>query len=312
MPVAAGNYSQQGYRVTVNSYINDPLLVRARMLDISRNEFMMESILRNAGGNNSGVVEYEEAGPLYADSDPLLVAEGAEIPLLTGQDGIMRAAFTAKYGAGIEITQETKDRNKVSQVERRMKQVRNSFIRLWERKMFTALNTASTLTLNRSAIWSNSATNIRSDVLTAIRLVREASISGATPGPNVDDYLGFEPDTLVMSTRTEALFFNNTSVTDVYKNNGSSTLGDKQPMYTGTLERDFMGLTVMRSRFMADDIVWILQRNEVGGYSDERPFQVSPLYRDNPREVWRADAVRRTAIFIDQPKAACKITNINA
>lgn len=304
----AGNYSQQGYRVTVNSYIHDPKLIQRRFLDIMRNQFMMETILRNDGTNNSGVVQYETDGPLFADRDPMLVAEGAEIPLVTGSDGVMKAAFTTKYGAGLQITRECQSRNKVSQIDRRMKQLKNSFIRLYERKMFTALSAAPTLTMPASAIWTLPNTNIRTDILHATEAVQEANQSGATAGPAVEDYLGFEPDTLVISTRTKSLFFANDSVIDVYERGGP--LETKNPLYVGTLEKDFMGLRVLVSRFMSDDFAWVLQRKVVGGYSDEYPLGVEPLYPDKPRQVWRTDVTRRTAMYIDQPKAAIKITNL--
>lgn len=307
MPIPVGQYSQQGLRITVNSLIKDPLIIPQRMLDLTRNQFMMESLLRQVPGAEAGVIGYSESAPLFADEDPSIVAEGGEIPLITGSDGIPKAAFTVKMGAGIEITREMRTRNRVDQVDRRMKQIKNTFVRVWERRMFAALLGASTLTMAASAAWGTASTNIRSDVLTALRLVREASVSGASPGPLVDDYLGFEPDTLVMSTRTEAKFFNNTSVIDIYKN---SPAVKESPTFTGTLPKEFMGLTVMTSRFMADDIVWVLQRKECGGYSDEYPLETTPLYADQPRQVWRADTTRRTAIFIDQPKAVCKITGI--
>lgn len=308
MGTKSGVYSSSGQLISVNSLIRDPLLIRARMLDMSRNQFMMEDLLRRVPGTQSGVVQYEEDGPLFATGDPTIVAEGGEIPIIEGEDGIPKAAFTVKIAAGIEISKETKDRNRIDKVTKRMRQVKNSMVRVWERRMFTALENANTLTEAASGTWITPATNIRSDVLAALRAVREASQSNATPGPDVDDYLGFEPDTLVMSTRTEAKFFNNTSVVEVYKN--GSILDPKNPMYTGTLERTFMGLRVLTSRFMQDDIAWVMERKTVGGYSDERPLEVKPLYEDKPREMWRSDVVRRTAIFIDEPKAAVKITGI--
>jgi hypothetical protein len=88
------------------------------------------------------------------------------------------------------------------------------------------------------------------------------------------------------------------------------TYATKNPLYTGTLEAQLVGLRVLTSRFMADDVAWVLERKTVGGYSDEYPLQVEPLYPDKPRQVWRTDITRRTAIYIDQPKAACKITGI--
>jgi hypothetical protein len=303
--VATGVYSSGGLKISVADMIKDPLIIRERMLDISRNQFMMEDLLRRVPAAQSGVIAYSESAPLFAAEDPEIVAEGAEIPLITGEDGVPKAAFTVKRAAGIEVTIETRNRNRVDKVNQRMVQVRNTFVRAMERAMFTALSTATTLTATASAAWSVTTTDIRGDVLTSLRKVREASLSGATPGPDVNDYLGFEPDTLVMSTRTEALFFNNDSVAEVYER--GSVLDPKAPRYTGTLEKEFMGLRVLTSRFMDDGFVWILERKTVGGFSDERPLSVTPLYEDKPRETWRADVVRHTGIFVDQPKAAIKL-----
>lgn len=305
MPVQAGSYSQQGLRVTVNDYIKQPKLIEARMFDIVRMQWIMEDLLRDTGGNDSGVVRYEQDGSLFADGDPLKVAEGGEIPLLTGSDGLAKAAFTVKYAAGLQITKEARTRNKIDQVDKRQKQIRNSFVRLYERLLFNSMDNAGIQIMPASADWATPTTNIRLDVLKAMGIVREANQSGATAGPLVDDYLGFEPDALVMSTRIQDIFFSNDSVIDVYKN--GSSLDVKNPLYTGTLEKTFMGLRVLVSRFLPDDAVWVMERKTVGGWSDEYPFQSEPLYPDKPRQVWRTDFFRRTAMFIDQPKAAVKI-----
>lgn len=308
MPVPAGMYAQQGLRVAVNDYVKNPKLIQARFFDIMRNEFMMDGILRNDGGNDSGMVRFEQDAPLFANDDPMLVAEAAEIPLVTGSDGIPRAAFTVKYGAGLEISREARSRNKVDQVDKRMKQIKNSFLRLYEKLMFNALTTAVTQTSAASAAWNIAGTNIRTDIIKAASVVREANASGAVAGPAVEDYLGFEPDTLVISTRTRDKLFGNTSITSIYGQ--GFTYDTKNPLYTGTLEAQLVGLRVLVSRFMADDVAWVLERKTVGGFSDEYPLQVEPLYPDKPRQVWRTDITRRTAIYIDQPKAACKITGI--
>lgn len=308
MPVPAGMYAQQGLRVAVNDYIKNPKLIQARFFDIMRNEFMMDGILRNDGGNDSGMVRFEQDAPLFANDDPMLVAEAAEIPLVTGSDGIPKAAFTVKYGAGLEISREARSRNKVDQIDKRMKQLKNSFLRLYETLMFNALTTAVTQTSAASAAWNIAGTNIRTDIIKAASVVREANASGASAGPGVLDYLGFEPDTLVISTRTRDKLFGNTSITSMYGN--GFTYDTKNPLYTGTLEAQLVGLRVLTSRFMADDVAWVLERKTVGGYSDEYPLAVEPLYPDKPRQVWRTDITRRTAIYIDQPKAACKITGI--
>lgn len=307
MGVATGNYSQQGLRITVNSFIKDPLLVRARLLDISKGQFLMEDLLRNAGTNDSGVVRFEESTPLFADEDPSLVAEGAEIPLVTGQDGRPRAAYTQKYGAGIEITEETRRRSRVDKVVQRITQVRNTFVRMQETRLRNALDTVITAAGGAQTVAVSAAvaddTGIRHNIRAATQIVREAVADNTTQ--QAPSYFGFEPDVIVMSTRTAEAMIDNPAMVSIYQ---QSPLAEKSPAYTGYLERTLLGLNVATSRFMPDAVAYIMQRKVVGAWSDERALGVTPLYEDKPREVWRADAVRQTAVFIDQPKAVAKIT----
>lgn len=306
MPVASGNYSQQGQRITVNSLIRDPLAIRARFLQLSQGQFIMEELLRRVPGTQSGVVQYEESAPLFADQDPSLVAEAGEIPIVTGSDGVPRAAFTQKYGAGIEITRETRDRNRMDKVNRRITQVRNTFVRLFENKMMSAVDgviaaAAGAQTVNVAATVSGD-TDARGSIREASQIVREAVAT--TEAQQSPSYLGFEPDTIVMSTRTAEALVGNSNITSIYS---SSPMVTRSPVYTGYLERQLLGLRVLTSRYLADNVAYVMERKTIGGYSDERPLNVSPLREDPDRELWRANAVRRTAIFVDQPKAAAKI-----
>lgn len=303
-------YSNSGVRITVNAMIKDPLLIRARVLQIMNQQFIMEALLRKAPPAEAGVILYNESTPLFTDDDASVVAEAAEIPLVQGQDGIPKAAFTIKTGLGIEITIEMRNRNRVDQVSTRMNQVKNTILRHWERRLFNALNAAvpagNTITLGATASWNGGTAGtiaIRDNLVDAMQLVREAVV----PNQGTDAYLGFEPDTLVISTRTMAVMMKDDDFRKVYEN---SPLADKNPFYSGQLEKNVMGLNVLTSRFMNDDYAFVLERNTVGGYSDERPLSVSPTYPDQDREIWRSNVVRQTGIFIDQPYAVAKINNI--
>lgn len=304
------HYSGSGPRVTVNSFIKDPLLIRARLISMAQQQFIMEAILRSVPGTDSGVIGYEESTPLFTDDDAATVAEGGEIPLTMGQDGVPKAAFTVKTALGIEITRETRDRNRVDKLNQRMVQVRNTIVRNWERRLFNAfvaaVPVANTLDIGPSAAarnwYTGTAPTIRDDLLSLIQLVAEAEV------PNQDDsFLGFVPDTLVVSTRTKYAMLKDDAFAEIYKN---SPIVDRSPVYTGQLEKDIFGLTIMASRFMSDDDAYVMEAKTVGGYSDERPFGVSPTYPIQEREVWRADAVRRTAIFLDQPFAIARLKNL--
>jgi hypothetical protein len=304
-------YSNSGVRLTVNSMIKDPLLIRARMLRMMDQQFIMETLLRKAPPAEAGVILYHESTPLFTDDDASVIAEAAEIPLVQGQDGVPKAAFTIKTGLGIEITIEMRNRNRIDLVNTRMTQVRNTITRHWERRLFDALNAAvpSANVLNLDAggtgfaansWYSGSAPKIRDNIIDATQLVREAVV----PGQGTDAYLGFEPDTLVVSTRTATVMMKDDEFRKVYEN---SPLAERNPFYTGQLERQALGLNILTSRFMNDDYAFLVERNTVGGYSDERPLNVSPTYPDQDREIWRSNVIRHTGIFIDQPYAVAKI-----
>lgn len=303
-------YSNAGPRITVNSMIKDPTLIRARILQMAQQQFIMEALLRKGPSADAGVVLFNESTPLFTDDDASVIAEAGEIPLVQGSDGVPKAAFTVKTGMGIEISREMRDRNRVDMVTTRMTQVMNTIKRHWERRLFQAYDAAVPAgnvidlgpTAATSSWYTGSAPTIRDNIIDAMQLIREAEV------PNQDDsFLGFEPDTIVISTRTATAILKDDAFVKVYEN---SPLAVKNPFYTGQLEKQAYGLTWLTSRFMSDDAAYLMEAKTSGGYSDERPLQTSPTYPDQPREVWRTDVVRRTAIFVDQPFAVAKIANI--
>lgn len=311
MPTAVRTYSGTGPRISVNQMIKDPLLIPQRMLNMMQQQFIMEALLRRVPPAEAGVLVYNESTPLFTDDDAAVIAEGAEIPLVQGQDGIPKAAYTIKTGMGIEITRETRDRNRVDIVTTRMGQVKNTIVRHWERRLFAAFAAAVPAanvidlgpTVAARGWWSGSAPTIRVDILDGAQLVREAVV----PNQGTDAYLGFEPDTIVLSTRTMSEIMKDDTFRKIYEN---SPLASENPLYTGRMQRQAMGFDWMASRFMGDDDVFILEAKTVGGFSDERALSVSPTYPDNDRETWRSNVIRRTATFVDQPFALAQIKNV--
>jgi hypothetical protein len=303
MATTTVQYSNQGPRITVNAMIKDPLLVRARMLRMMDQQFIMEALLRNVGSTDSGVIQYEESSPQFLTDEPMVVAEAGEIPLGMGAEGLWKAAATVKLARGLMITREQRDRNRFDLVAMNMNRLRNTMIRAWETRLFNMLNTHPSVPTVATGgdPWTGAAPTIRADIMSAIQVVAEAK-STTTGGPN--DYLGFNPDTLVISTRTAYTMLGNAAFVDIYK---ASPLVTKSPVYTGTLEKEVQGLTIMTSRFMPDDAAYVMERNVIGGYSDERPLTITPTREDPDRECWRSDIIRRTGMFLDQPQAAAKI-----
>jgi hypothetical protein len=299
MPTAA-QYSNQGPRITVNQMVKDPLLVPRRFLQLAANEWIMEDLLRHVPNTGSGVVGYEEETPLFAADDPAIVEEGGEIPLTTGEVGIPKSVRTIKLARGVEITRETKDRNRTDRVNMTLTQVKNTFVRTWENRFFDALDAAVTQSVPAGTAWATS-TTIRKVILDAVEVVAEASVAGASNSP-----LGFVPDALVLSRADSYDLLRSEDFSKHYTGN----MADKNIQFSGKLPNQILGLNVLVSRFLTPGTAWVLERKTVGGFSDERALSATPLYEDRDRELWRSNVVRRTAVFVDQPKAACKITGI--
>src|SRR5262252_7583755 len=119
MPVSARGYSD-GPRVTVNELLKDPLTIPALILDLTRNEFIVDSVLRNGGAAPSGAVRYSESTPLYADDYPEIRAEFGEVPIVPTSLGIPRVVFSHERAMAIMVSDEMRRRQATDPVGRQL------------------------------------------------------------------------------------------------------------------------------------------------------------------------------------------------
>lgn len=302
------NSSQDGQRITVNTYIKRPALVRARVLKMLDQQFITDAILRQGPKADGGAVQYEESVPMFANEDAAIVEEYGEIPAVVGEGGIPKTVRTVKRALGLLVSREMRDRDDVGAVDRQLVQIRNTMVRAWENAFLSALlSNANIHTLAATAVWSNSATSkIRYDLAQAIYLA--ANSDAETSNNTGEQKFMFEPDTLIISRKTEADFLASDDVAKVFV---GGNIADENLQYKGKMPRQFFGLDVIRSWRLASNQAIVLQRKVVGGISDERALEVTPLKEvpDNT-ETYRSNTVRRSAVFIDQPKAATLITGV--
>lgn len=304
MPTVPVVNSGDGARITVNDMIRDPLLIRARVLQLSANQFLADAVLRNAGSVPGGVVRYEESTPLFADNDPEIVEEGGEIPIVAGQRGLRKVAHTVKRAMAIKVTEEHRQRNNVDDVNRQISQVTNTMRRAWDLTFFNALlNHPDVASVAASGLWSATTSKPRFDIHDAIEAVTEAA--SPTTGQE-NSYLDFEPDTLLIGTKARSDLFTHDAFQNVYQGN----IADENLQYTGKLPNQIFGLDVLVSRSMPAGKAVVMQRKVVGGIADEFPYDATPLYQLREIQSWRSDVSRRSAVFIDQPLAAALITGI--
>jgi hypothetical protein len=205
----------------------------------------------------------------------------------------------------VAITQEMRDRNAMGEVERQLQVLRNTMVRDIDTAFFTAVTSAITLTRAATAVWSNTSTaTIRKDINKARLNIKTA----VTPNATAKDFLGFNPTHLLLSTASEADLLNSPEFT-------SLIFGSVNPSNVSSLNDlpdggNVLGLKPLVSPNLPAGTAYVVEAKTVGGYADERPLQATELYEKRENELWRSDASRSTAVFIDEPLAICSITGV--
>lgn len=303
---------QDGPRLTVSLLLKSPTLIPKRILNMMDQQFLVDSVLRKGSDAPSGAVVFFQSTPLFSNDNPQVVDEFGEIPTTNGSLGTPLVARTVRRAIGLRVSKTMVDRNNVDAVNTQIVQIRNTMVRSWEDAFFSAMvaNT-STQVVTTGTAWGASGSHIRQDVNAAKFLIKNAAADAAG-----NQKFGYVPDTLVISTETEFDFLNSTEVSTPYVGN----IADQNLLFTGKLPNKFLDLDVLVSWRLANYApsgALVCQRQVLGGISDERPLQATPMYGEGngpnggPTESWRTDTTRASAIFIDQPLAACWIAGVN-
>ena len=303
MPTGARSYSDAP-RITVNELLKDPLVIPALILDMTRNEFVMDSVLRSGGAAPSGAVRYAESTPLYADDYPEIRPEFGEVPVVPTSVGIPRVVFSHERAMAIMVSDEMRRRQAVDPVARQLMQVKNTMVYSWNTAFYSAVvSNASIQTLAVGNAWASAAATIRADIMQAVFLIENANIVSPS---GVTQWLGFEADTLIINHGTKNTLLQSSTFAAPY----IGDIASENLLYTGTLPQQILNLDVMVSRQVPAGNAIIMQRQRAGFFADELPFMAGPLYRDEPRKTWRSDTQRAAAIGLDQPLAICLLSGV--
>jgi hypothetical protein len=303
MPTAVRGYSD-GPRITVAELLKDPLTIPQLILDLTQNEFIVDSVLRNGGAATSGAVRYSESTPLYADDFPEIRPEFGEVPVVPTSIGIPRVVFTHERAMAIMVSDEMRRRQAVDPVARQLQQVKNTMVYSWNTAFYSAVVANSSIqTLAAANTWASASATIRADLAQAMFLVENANIVSPS---GVTQWLGFEADTLIINHATKNTLLQSSTFAAPYVGD----IASENLLYTGTLPQKIMGLDVMVSRQVPAGNAIVMQRLRAGFFADELPFVAGPLYRDEPRKTWRSDTQRASAIGLDQPLAIVLLSGI--
>lgn len=303
MPTPATGYSD-GPRIVVNDLLKDPQIVPALILDMTRFEFVVDAVLRDGGLATSGAVRYAESTPMLADDFPEIRAEFGEVPVVPTSIGTPRVVFAHERAMAIMVSDEMRRRQSIDPVTRQLMQVKNTMVYSWNTAFFSAVTAnASIQTLAAANAWASASATIRADIAQAVFLVENAGIVSPL---GVNQFLGFEADTLIINHSTKNTLLQSSTFAAPY----IGDIASENLTYTGVLPNKIFNLDVLVSRQLPAGNAIVMQRKRAGFISDELPFVAGPLYRDEPRKTWRSDTQRAAAIGLDQPLSIVLLSGI--
>lgn len=303
MPTGARGYSDSP-RLVVAELLKDPLTIPTLILNMTQNEFIMDSVLRMGGAAPSGAVRYSESTPLYADDFPEIRPEFGEVPVVPTSIGVPRVVFSHERAMAIMVSDEMRRRQTIDPVQRQLQQVRNTMVFSWNTAFYSAVvANASIQTLAVANPWATASATTRADIAQAVYLVENANIVS----PNgVTQWLGFEADTLIINHGTKNTLLQSSAFAAPY----IGDIASENLQYTGVLPNKIFNLDVLVSRQVPAGNAIVMQRQRCGFYADELPFMAGPLYRNEERKIFRSDVQRASAIGLDQPLSIALLSGV--
>lgn len=284
--------SNDGPALTVSQMVSDPLYIPQRIIDVTRQLFVADKILRNAGSAPGGAVVYWESSPVFPDGDAEIVNEFAEIPVVPALVGEPLTARARRRALALLVSEDMRRRNQRDLVEKQVIQIRNQLVKSIDGAFMAALNASSPNTRAATAVWSAATgTTIRKDIIRAKQLI-------------IDQQKGYQPDTLLIHPSRAEDLLSSSEFVAAYSDLNSR----ENPQITGELPGTVLGLKPLLSYQVTATEAWVMEKGTIGGIADERPLRATELYYRQENESWRTDASRISAGFIDEPKAATKIT----
>lgn len=294
--------SQSGPQITVNQWIQDPTRIPQYVLSLMSQGFLADAIFRPGGAIPSGVVQFSETTPIYANSTVTNRAEGSEIPIASVSGATPNVAYSQDKALRLIVTEEMRRRDRVDMLEMGMTQVTNSIIRAFDDMSVAAIvNNSSVQTQAASSVWATSSYDIRGDILAAGK-----KIEGAQDGQGSE--LGYIADTLIVNRSTKFDLINSAQFNAVYTNGGD--LASENLRYTGKLPKQILGFDVLMSPRVPAGTAFLLQRKVCGFICDEVGLRAYPLDEDRNRLSWSSIVQRVSAVGLDSPLSVCRFTGI--
>lgn len=313
MPPSTVTHSYDGPKWTVNQLIKNPVWVPNIVAKMVQDSNIAEWLLRTGPTAVGGAVAFEETMALYAGSEGEVVAEFGEYPMTDTPMRTPMTRATTKRGLGFRISEEMKTRNDVGRVQDEMRMVRDTLVNGRDRVFFDAVTTnpniqsfaaASAATTDGWYSADPAVSKIRYDLTRAMFRISAQGVTGA----QYQEKLGYKADTMICHPQLSAMFMSSPEIERMFDQNSPAT---STISFSGLLPKKFLNLDVMESWRCPRDTVFVVQRNAMGFISKEWPLRGTPLKFNEADDTYTSYFRYRDLVAVDNPKAVCKITNVD-
>lgn len=291
---------------TISRFLQSPTQIRRRLRDYTDLRFVSDQILTQRLRSSGGAVLYEQSEPFVTDRAVESVSPGAEYPFANLPVGTAAIAAIAKWGQKVRLTDEEIARNVYAgqAVDRNLRKVVNSVIKQVDTITMSAIVSAVTNTVTASGAgslrWGATTPKILYDILQAKATINKLN-------------LGYKADTILVGDTAYALMMSDTVVTNALQRENSTN-----PIYTGEIEK-IAGLTIVVGGSQDAVDPYVLDSTQLGGMADELDgapgyavdqlaVQVKSIRKDD-NDAFDLQGRRKTVPAVQEPGAACKITN---
>lgn len=292
-----------GELVTISRFLQSPTQIGRRLRDISDLRFVSDLLLTQRFRSTGGAVLYEVSEPFLNTRPVKAVAPGAEYPRDTPAQGTAALAQVSKWGEAFFISDERIKRSVYAgdEVDRQLLKAINTVANKIEGLTMSAISSNVTATIAASATWSNASAQIFRDVELAAAQVMDLN-------------MGYNPDTLLMSTSKYALLMSDPIIASLRRREASDN-----PVYGGQIDSvgGFKVVKTSAGNLPSNDI-WLLDSKQLGGMADEvnnDPGYATGQYniqvqteRKASRDGWDLWARRLTVPIVTEPGAGVRIT----
>jgi hypothetical protein len=300
-PPAAPTIS--GELVTISRFLQSPTLIGRRLRDLTDLRFISDQILTQRFRSSGGAVMYEVSEPFLNTRPVKAVAPGSEYPRDTPAQGVAAMAAVTKWGEAFFISDERIKRSVFAgdEVTRQLTKAVNTVANKIEGLTTSAVSSAITNTHSAAATWDNASAQIFRDVEVAAAKITDLN-------------MGYNPDTLLMSTSKYALLMSDSIIANLRRREATDN-----PIYGGDIERvgKFNVVYTSAANLPSND-VWVIDSRQLGGMADEvnqdpgyatgaYNIQVQTMRRPE-RDGWDLWARRLTVPIVTEPGAGIRIT----